>query len=482
MKTYMNPAIPRGAFSRRPAAAPNGPARGPEAFTEVFPQKQERHMTHRIGIRGIVAVAALWPAAAWGQLEQRGSYSQKGDLFVWPYVVVRWEDKPNGGGATGTFGPEDVAQQDVFIAVSQDAGSPGRLLRLVFGAHLPPPATPDPNCPTGTWERSKRTLVPPSTMGEHPWYFSAFTGSGALMNNVGGSFQQLVVDGTNLGEPDNGPFGGANIRKAEGFIVGWTVASTDTTCPVGGNSMAGSALVIDYKNESAWEYKPWVFRSNFTGNKADKVKLKLNGDPAEYQKVPSHLLVDFWSSGNLFPPPGGTPNPAFGPNPSGTTSDTDFELTLVNMAMDFRGKPDFDMDGITGESPDDGPCQGPPVTSVEVLTWNEFESQVSGTRKCLTCWDSTLASRFRFANMNSPFSFSALQTKKGKGRLWGAKSISCDRAAVPATGVRAKPSFNLPILGVAHTIVKWGATGRCARGGSALIGMGERTDGFVFCD
>ena len=378
----------------------------------------------------------------------RVQYSQKGDLFVWPYVVIRWD-------TLGTAAPEDdVALQDVFLSVVNDA-TYGVAMKFYFVDAYNCHAI-DARC---------------GLTGNNPVYFSAFSGigggvDGAADRGMFPAFRALKAAGYQDPEFPGDP----TKRILRGYIVGWTVDGGNY--PIGTNQLVASATVVDYRLEEAWEYKPWAFRSRFTGRKQATTVLRMNFDPDNYQKCPQMLLVDFWASGSR----------AFGPSTNAPIelSSQDFELTLLNAWMDFRSEPDFDGDGEPGSSPID---IEPATTTVQVLAWNEMEQPISGTLRCITCWDSTPASLYGWMGAMSPFDIWALQTDKGKARLSTLAAPNCSRPANPNSNppIIAKPARNLPILGVAHRTITWTAT-RVAKTGMGLIGMGTRDDGVIYFD
>lgn len=384
---------------------------------------------------------------------RRVGYHTKGDLFVWPYVKIRWDDNLTPGDPL-----DDTVLTDTFISVLNDDTSNHRMKFYFVEGRL--------------WNNTNRTL---NFTGNQPRYWSAFSGMGGSTSGM--SFRALNP----LGLPD-GP--NQNIRKLEGFIIGFTV--DDNNLPVKTNQMAGSATVVERQLEAAWEYKPWAFRSICRPVSKDgdpglldgqSFKLPLNG--LFYQRCPSRLLIDFWATGtNAF---GSTVIPPIVP------SLQDFEITLMTMYIDLRALPDHDMDGTPGEPPIPGGSaedSSPPTTAVEVLVWNESEIQVSNTIRCLTCWDTKLASMYGIGGASSPFALSTLQTIKGKARLRGTRDSRCDQSANSPNSqvlVYEKYSKDLPILGVVHKTITWGPD-RIAKANSALTASGERTDGCIFLD
>lgn len=370
----------------------------------------------------------------------------KADLFVWPYIKLRWDDNLTPGNLS-----DDVIKQDVFISVMNDDTVAHRMKFYFVDGH--------------TWLYQNRTL--PLTANQ-PSYFSAATGRGGqtTLSSFRGLNPTGLPDGANV-----------NMRKLEGFILGFTV--DDNNRPIGTNQIAASATVVDTEREAAWEYKPWAFRSCFEGLSMSPGKLCLNGLKGNYQMCPSHLLIDFWAAGTN----------AFGPSriPPIVPSTQDFELSFLPMAIDLRALPDHDLDGTPGEPPIPGGPAGdssPPTTAIEVLAWNEQESQVSNTVRCITCWDCKLASAYGIGGVASPFAQSTLQTAKGKARVRGIRDLRCDQQANSPDSqvlIYQKDSISLPILGVMNKVIQWGPD-RTAKANCALTGMGGRADGFVAID
>lgn len=375
----------------------------------------------------------------------RVQYHLKADLFVWPLIRIRWDNKNTPSTS------DDTALEDTFISVIND-DSTAHWVKFYF-------------VDGRSWRFTNRTLV---LTANQPFYFSAYRGMGG--SGILPAFVGLHPEGYDA----NPATAQDNERILEGFIVGWTVDNNNR--PYGSNQIASSATLVCYDREAAWEYKPWGYRSLFDGVKPDTSKLRLNGLMGEYQASPCCLLVDFFAAGTgaLCPYPG-------------STCTQDFELSLLNMVMDFRAMPDHDLDGVPGEFPTAGGDTGdsePPTTAVSVLTWNEAEVEVSNTVRCVTCWDSKLASAYGFGGAASPFAQSTLQTAKGKGRLCGSAAQACDRIAGNPHGqvlIYGKQSKDLPIVGVSHKILSWSGGG-VEKASQLLVPIGDRTDGFITFD
>jgi len=65
---------------------------------------------------------------------------------------------------------------------------------------------------------------------------------------------------------------------------------------------------------------------------------------------------------------------------------------------------------------------GPSATKADFEIWNEDEVRFSGTERCVTCWDTTLAA---FFNAPNHFLIPFLHTNKGRARVNGIGSIVC---------------------------------------------------------
>jgi hypothetical protein len=130
----------------------------------------------------------------------------------------------------------------------------------------------------------------------------------------------------------------------------------------------------------------------------------------------------------------------------------DTDITLHPVSVDLR------QDG-----------DGPVITKADFLIWNEFESEFSGTRRCIACWDQTLASVYSEPPFVSNFFLrSALHTDKGKARILGMASTECDF-------IRPffKPSENAAMLGLAAKVIDFsGASGDRTMAGMNLVGTG----------
>lgn len=398
-----------------------------------------------------VAAGISFPATALAQPD-RAQYSFKGDLFVWPYVKVKWDNR----GTPGDDGDDQLLLDTLITLVNDDTVTRKMKFFYVDGR---------------TWERRNTTLC---LTGNQPAYFSAWDGRGAP--------PCLPETPPPTSQPPTGlggvpPFSGLNPmglpdgsnpdhRRVEGFIVGWTIDANG--CPIGTNQIAAGATIVDYEHQAAWAYRAWSFRSNFTGCKPnDPSILRLNGQPGEYQAAPCDLLVDYWR-----PLTG-----AFCPASFNAGSCTqDFELALVNMIMDFRALPDHDLDGNPGEPVDD---MFPPTNELQLVSWDEIGNELSGGSQCLVCWDNNLASIYPsginiFLNGNPKAT--ALVRCGPPNRC--IRPPSAPHSQIQFPGVTP---VEMPIVGVAQKIITF-QNGRVERAASALTLVRESTTGFIVFD
>jgi hypothetical protein len=126
---------------------------------------------------------------------------------------------------------------------------------------------------------------------------------------------------------------------------------------------------------------------------------------------------------------------------------------------------------------------GPVLTKIEALIWNEFESSFSGTRRCICCWDQTMLSNWsRSTFFPNHFMLDALDTDKGKARLTAEESDECefeeicglvDRRIFPDLPGRVPRRHAL--LGLATKFIAFsGNLEADATAGMNLVGAGAR--------
>jgi hypothetical protein len=220
------------------------------------------------------------------------SISKKGSLLVWPKVELRWgfpeDDSGRGNGlplVQDTFleivndFPDDVHVQLYFVngdwpTEAIYAGDPQQLIER---AH-----------PGWNWVDAEIELT-----GDETAYWSVASGlpkgvQPLKVLDAGFPPGRPVEDGRRLGD-----------RVLRGFVLGWAVSSRGGE--INWNHLSGSATLVQYRDQTAWEYEAWAFAcvsGADTGAACDAIpgQLMLNG--AEYDSCPAKLLFDFYTVGS----------------------------------------------------------------------------------------------------------------------------------------------------------------------------------------
>jgi len=371
----------------------------------------------------------------------RTNVTQKGSLLVWPEVTVRW----NPGGAL---------LRDTIITLGNDLASSGVSVKLFFvNGELPQPLFgPGAGSIEPGWNFFDNVI---DLTHDEPTYWSSFTGRAGAVPVVS-PFVALDPNGRPDGDAAN-----PNAVRLRGFVLGFAVQGNLLRSF---NHLFGSATVVDYVNNDAWEYAAWSFRANYAGTAASPT-LFLSGGvaPANYDACPAFLLLDFFASGSA----------AFGPNAGGVPSTVDTRMTLLPMIHDF----------CPPLPPE------PYMTDAQIDVWNEDEVKLTNQHRCIQCWDSTLLSVY---NIHSPLQFwipggivnhfvlANLGSNKGKARFQGVANVACDRLANPNASppTPGLTSVSAPLLGTYSRFITWGAAGNAASG-STPSGLGERSDGRI---
>jgi hypothetical protein len=226
--------------------------------------------------------------------------------------------------------------------------------------------------------------------GNQPTYWSALTGLPKGVSPF--TILDYSSDPLTQGRPDPE---GSGDRVLRGYIYAFAVNVMDNE--ISWNHLKGNALLVNYRDGSAWEYNAWAFQAiEPTPGVVLPDPGVLNLDGMEYVQGFSHLLLDFSAvgSGELS---GGSPF-------QHVTTNTD--LTLHPIDADLR------QNGA-----------GPMTTKATFVIWNENETQFTGLHRCVTCWDQTLLSQY--ADAQNHFLLSNLQTDRGKARIDGLASTIC---------------------------------------------------------
>jgi Prealbumin-like fold domain len=216
----------------------------------------------------------------------RTSTTQKGSLLVFPKVELKWD-------ASGNL------IQDTFIELTNDYWQEVRVQMYFVHGDV---------C---IWADNSFRLTP-----NQPSYWSVATGNPAGVS-------PFTVLGDRCPDRDPGNPGGKRLR---GYVVAWAVES-DTGAEIDWNHLLGDAVIVNYREASAWEYSPWAFQS-LPDVEVGQTLLapfgQLDLDGTEYQFAPDQLLLNFFASGTVLD------NGA-----SGTVS-IDTDLTLWMALQDFR--------------------------------------------------------------------------------------------------------------------------------------------------
>jgi len=366
----------------------------------------------------------------------RASVSTKGSLLIFPTVELKWDD-------------HGFLSQDTLISITNDYPEDVSVQFYLVNGDPPLPANPPSGDHSG--ERAHRGWdwadCQPILTANQPTYWSAATGLPA------GCQRFTVLDsGLPPGRPD--PEGPPGSRVLRGFVVGWAVNPLGRE--IRWNHLSGEAMVVNYGDATAFEYNAYAFQAQSSENGYDTDELPgvLRLDGSEYDAPFEKLLFLFNAVGSQFQ----SGARAF------VTLDTD--LTLMPVTMDFR------QDGV-----------GPLTTKAKFDIWNMNETRLSGTERCVTCWDQTLLSHYSDPNN---FLIENLQTDVGKARIDGMASIRCDHPDFDcegrgndsdiAGGIRPPVgcSLNLPILGVSNKLLAISGTtcGDAASTGTTLVGLG----------
>ncbi|MCA9295168.1 MAG: hypothetical protein KC983_01600, partial [Phycisphaerales bacterium] len=365
--------------------------------------------------------------------DERVSTNDKGSLFWFPKVEIRWDQAGN-------------LRKDTFISLTNDY--PGTVQVQMYFVNGDPPLAADPLAapperahPGWNWVDNLITLT-----GDQPTFWSVLTGNPAGVS----PFATALDPGFPPGRP---ALDGTGDRVMRGFIVGWAVNSSNRQ--ISWNHLSGTANFIDYANSTNAEYSSFNYRSFDDLDDPTGIAGIIEMDDSDYNYSHELLLLHFQASGSTAMS-----------GPVQVAHDT--ELTLMPCSLDVRQE-----------------SVGPVTTKASFEVWNQNELKFSGAHRCITCWDSFLLSNLEGANH---FRLATLQTNMGKARIDGLKSQLCDVDFDPNNNVdfpfppgpadprdpRDVVSQNTALLGIAERISTFPAgNGRSA---NHLVGMGEDDD------
>jgi hypothetical protein len=221
-----------------------------------------------------------------------------------------------------------------------------------------------------------------------------------------------------LGDPIPDPEGTGDMIL-RGYILAWAVDATGAQ--IRWNHLYGTATIVQYQYETAWEYNAYAFpvivAANGTPAQGAQVgtpgTLLLNG--VQYASGFQYLLLDFFASGSL----------AFSGDRRIVTNDTD--LTLMIVSNDLRQE-----------------TTGPFTTKAVFQIWNGDEVGFSGMEFCFTKFNEELLS-----HRGGHFLVGNLQTAKGRARINGQKSdtvcgVESHSDAYSLLGVQSKVLYFVP--------------------------------------
>ena len=331
----------------------------------------------------VACLLAVMVGTAMGA-DDRVSASKKGSLLIYSKVELRWDD-------TGAL------IQDTILDITNDANEGVYVQFYFINGDEPldevvvgdPPTVIERAHPGWNWVDAQAWLTP-----NQPMYWSANTG---LPFGVQ-PWPSALDPGDPPGRPD--PFVPGE-RMLRGYVVAWAVNAAGEE--IEHNHLKGDAMLVNYANSAAWEYNAYSFTA--LNVVIDGV---LNLDGAEYDYAPSRLLLDFYAVGAELS--------------SGAESVivTDTDLTLYPVDADLRQ-------------------EGTPVTTkAKADIWNMNEFRLSGTERCITCWDQTLMANWMNGGAGNNWVLGNLQTNKGKARIDGVAHATCVAADYAILGVAAK--------------------------------------------
>ncbi len=346
--------------------------------------------------------------------------TDEGSLLIFPNVELRWESS-------------GALVQDTFLTLQNNASGAVKVRVVFVNGDDPGPPERDHGAQP---ERTARDIEPGwnhvddlvELTANQPMYWSALTGQPA------GVLPFTALDpGFPPGRSDPE---GSGQRVLRGFIYAWAV--NDAGHEIRWNHLTGGATIVNYDEATASEYRayasavvdPAVPVGGVTGTPG-----VLNLDGAEFAPGFDLLQFDFVASGA---------GPFSGP--LSVVANTD--LTIHPISIDFQEA-----------------NAGPLRTNAEVRIWNQNESLLSGTRRCITFWDQTLVSNYDEPNH---FWLMHLQTNTGRARIDGESNITC------------VDSVPVSLLGIAVRTLSFDVGATVEHSANNLVGLGTESASIVF--
>jgi hypothetical protein len=197
----------------------------------------------------------------------RANTVKKGSLLVFPKVEIKWDSSGN-------------VIQDTFVTLTNDSNTQVYVqLYFVNGD----PAICD-------WVANDIELT-----HDEPTYWSVLTGQPKGVS-------PFTVIGPPSADPDPLNPGGTVSR---GYVLAWAINANGDEIRF--NHLSGTATIVNYELETAWEYSPWSFQAVCSQEGEplhDPLKvLELDGN--EYDFAPNKLLLDFFAPGATLTSGGG---------------------------------------------------------------------------------------------------------------------------------------------------------------------------------
>lgn len=358
-----------------------------------------------------LAIAGLLLAVPAFAADDVCSASKKGSLLMFSKVELRWD--AGGNLIQDTIlditndGNEDIWVQYYFINGDDplDAVVVGDPPVIIERAH--------PGC---NWVDVQAPLT-----ANQPMYWSAATGS-----PYGVQPFTVLDPGLPPGRPDPEAPG---FRMLRGLVLAWAVNITGEERDY--DHLKGDAMIVNALFGHAWEYAAYAFAALAI----DGVPGQLLLDGVEYDFAPDRLLLDFYAPGAVLS------SGAF------NTVVTDVDLTIYPVSRDLQ------QGGL------------PVITKVVADIWNMNEFRLSGTERCIICWDQVLLTNFMNGGPGNNFLLANLGTNKGKARLNGVQNeaICPGSTAEALLGVQAKilnggnaaAGGNLILIGTQAATIVW---------------------------
>jgi hypothetical protein len=219
-----------------------------------------------------------------------------------------------------------------------------------------------------------------------------------------------------------------------GELKCWAV-NFEGTQQISWNHLSGNALVLDYVNQTAYEYNSVNFTARGV-NLGTAVRpagtINLSGAASQYDACPQYLVFNFFT---YDPTVGSTRVVDIDDLAAVRFNKTD--LTLVPCKQDLR------QDRV------------PTCTKAKFDIWNENETKYTGAYQCLKCWfegylnDIGTAVGAAGGFGGEKFTYPGLHTTMGRARVTGVASTVCN-GKYPCT-----TQVNSPLLGITSTQVEF---------------------------